>query len=349
MSASVLINPVSQSDSSPATASRLRSVTGLIAGEAKVRRRRGFTLIELLVVVAIIALLISILLPSLSRARELAKRAVCSANLRGIGQGMHIYSNDNEEWFPQSLYMEPQTVHQNEHSVTFIEQMAVRMTQRTVDPSLGVDGPSWDQVPVSRSLFLLVIGGQCTAKQFVCPSSGENEDTMRNRSSGTQEVAAQPGVNRFDFRGYPHVSYGYQMPFGTKGKPRNGMDPRMPIAADKGPYFETGDQTADGAGGVRDRERQSAYAPRFNLSEDMVLKLPTDRWRPYNSRNHNAEGQDVLYVDGHVDFQKRAACGVNNDNIYTMQTGYTFLDSVEGDKPQNQRGPWSNTDTLIIP
>jgi prepilin-type processing-associated H-X9-DG protein len=53
--------------------------------------------------VAVVALLVSILLPSLARARELAKRAVSSANLRGIGMGIHIYANDHQERFPESL------------------------------------------------------------------------------------------------------------------------------------------------------------------------------------------------------------------------------------------------------
>ena len=56
---------------------------------------RGFTLVELLVVVAIIALLVSILMPSLARAKELARMAVCKANLHGLGRAWQMYWNQN--------------------------------------------------------------------------------------------------------------------------------------------------------------------------------------------------------------------------------------------------------------
>ncbi len=70
----------------------------------------GFTLVELLVVVAIIALLVAILVPSLLEARELAKRSICASNLHQIGLGMVLYAdyyNDEllNNWDPDHPYV----------------------------------------------------------------------------------------------------------------------------------------------------------------------------------------------------------------------------------------------------
>jgi prepilin-type N-terminal cleavage/methylation domain-containing protein/prepilin-type processing-associated H-X9-DG protein len=64
------------------------------------RKRSGFTLVELLVVMGIIALLVSILLPSLNRAREAAQRTACLSNLRSVMQLMHLYAADNKGQIP---------------------------------------------------------------------------------------------------------------------------------------------------------------------------------------------------------------------------------------------------------
>jgi prepilin-type N-terminal cleavage/methylation domain-containing protein len=63
-------------------------------------RRRGFTLVELLVVIGIIALLISILLPALGKARESAKRTMCLSNLRQVHQAFYFYALDNRDQVP---------------------------------------------------------------------------------------------------------------------------------------------------------------------------------------------------------------------------------------------------------
>jgi prepilin-type N-terminal cleavage/methylation domain-containing protein len=62
----------------------------------------GFTLIELLVVISIIALLLSILMPALQRAKDSAKAVVCLANSKQMGYAISLYAENNKGWLPQA-------------------------------------------------------------------------------------------------------------------------------------------------------------------------------------------------------------------------------------------------------
>jgi len=65
-------------------------------------KRRGFTLSEMLIVMAIMALLAAMLFPAFSNSREMARRSVCSSNLRQIGMGLIQYTQDYDESFPNN-------------------------------------------------------------------------------------------------------------------------------------------------------------------------------------------------------------------------------------------------------
>jgi prepilin-type N-terminal cleavage/methylation domain-containing protein len=68
------------------------------------RFQRGFTLIELLVVISIIALLIAVLLPALSKSRSAAQLVRCLAGQRQLGTMIFIYADSNKDWLPTSAY-----------------------------------------------------------------------------------------------------------------------------------------------------------------------------------------------------------------------------------------------------
>lgn len=257
------------------------------------KRFRAFTLIELLVVIAIIALLISILLPSLSRARELSKRLVCASNLKGIGTSAKIYANDNSEsWmappFDEDLVYDPGIDYLNEGEPQSDEDPgAVGYFRWEQSKSRDGNTSGSSAVSTTRAFWMLVRSGDVTVSQFVCPSSGDTPDDTENLPL------------YYDFTSISNISYGYQVPFGPREtKPREGADNRMVLAADRGPWYAAGDPSL--------------------MSSGLTTDHPPRDWARLNSTNHSQEGQNALFADGHVDFKRTPAIGIDGDNIYTV-------------------------------
>ena len=116
-------------------------------------KRAAFTLIELLVVVSIIALLVAILIPSLTMSRELARRAVCASNQHQIGLGLWLYANDNNGNLPEGRS-------------TPVTQVWLRPTIEAIAEAMGTFS---EEEPMFGPY-----GVNLTARfgsQFVCPSS----------------------------------------------------------------------------------------------------------------------------------------------------------------------------------
>ena len=111
--------------------------------------KRGFTLVELLVVVAIIATLIALLLPTLARAKYVAKETACMSNLREIGIGLTAYAVDNSGWYPK------------------------RGATRNAPYSLG-NGRYWDVKPIIKPYF----GGSFDI--LICPLMEELITTQKD-------------------------------------------------------------------------------------------------------------------------------------------------------------------------
>ena len=138
------------------------------------RNNRGFTLIELLVVIAIIAVLMGILMPALRRARDQAKRMICAANLKTIGQALFMYAQEHDDHLPESLYKN----HDGKSPVTTYMMMNIDYGFATTHtPKDRVDSLDMEN---TFNLGVLVTEGYLKADSgeiFYCPGLNIRKDT----------------------------------------------------------------------------------------------------------------------------------------------------------------------------
>ena len=139
-------------------------------------RRSGFTLVELLVVIGIIALLISILLPALNKARGQAQMVQCSSNMRAIGQGLNLYLNASKGRLPPL------------------------MVATATAPAVWPSGFFWANVLVRNKFVPTSIGTTATGAKnqlsgvFTCPSG---TDTLISTEGAVATDFPISGINDY--------------------------------------------------------------------------------------------------------------------------------------------------------
>ncbi len=320
-------------------------------------KRKAFTLVELLVVIAIIALLMGILMPALARVRQIAYRMLCGSNLAGIGKAMLIYANDNEEEYPQA------------GGPGAVWSPGGQISDWKLQDGLPYGAPPC-QVTITSSLFLLVKYADVTTKQFVCKGDVGTK-VFKLSDSGVPMPNVEDVTDVWDFGDGEdtgtlpgqYCTYSYHMPYNigtTPGFPITAVsNPASPVCADRNPYLDKNARVFLEGSGCSGEESEDP--PEWGGGGDTYADHYLDADKTGNSACHQREGQNVLFNDQHVTFEKTPNCGVAKDNIWKMWETDDPPDDAEGrelvvspycgtlnQQGQSNFGPKAEKDAVLV-
>ena len=240
-------------------------------------------MVDLIICLFIVLVVSGLALAAVVVEAETRNRVTCSSNLRQIGQALLMYAAENKQMYPRTIY----DVEQSDKPTWGTGPNAPGKP----DPFNAKSAP--DPNDVSAALFLLLRTQDIVPSVFACPSSKE---------SGWDYGG---GANYyFSWVNWPkeslakHLSYSFANPYPSKAARAKGYELNSSLPAD------------------------FAVVADINSGSDVLTKLILDstpeQIRTANSPNHNREGQNVLFGDGHVDFENNVFCGISRDNIYTF-------------------------------
>jgi prepilin-type N-terminal cleavage/methylation domain-containing protein/prepilin-type processing-associated H-X9-DG protein len=292
----------------------LESRRGSFVGR-RMCKRGAFTLIELLVAIGIVALLMSILMPMVSSVRERALRLECANHLRQLGLAMSIYSaSERDNGLPRTIYRPTQ-------------RLQLDNAGYLVPDSFGKSGYVGDN-NVPASLFLLLKYQNLPPVLFTCPATNATPGflTSRPRLSSNWELIPQ------------NLSYSMATPFPTLAGQNAGFVWRSTMPSDFALIADINPGTRGGS-----NPPNNVVAPPHDAG--------TYQMAAANSNNHNNRGQNVLYGDGHIEFQSTPYCGAIRpafgfpDQIYTAATSPTG----DGGTTDNTAQPVDKSDSVLLP
>ncbi len=310
-------------------------------------KKKGFTLVELLVVISIIALLMSILMPTLAKVRAMALRAVCSTNLSSLHKAFLAYAHDNYEEYPRAGGKTSRwrvDTDEDEPLPLFYARDEIEAFHQ------GASSSGASYATIGASLYYLIKYADAAPKEFICGGdSGAVEfelslynDYLNQNAPNYRLTQTQDITLAWDFGGPPnesgdppakHYSYAYHMPYCRAEQMYYSLStsrqPGIPVMADRNPYI------------VLIQEPTPPYE--YTDPHDPTV----EKWG--NSPNHKYEGQNVLFNDSSTSWETVPYCGINQDNIYTYAS-----DSANpqiGTRPRPFYGtavPQSGDDSLLL-